>query len=86
MKWKNKKESILQYLAPVRGHYEKGLDMMLLKKSMSLVAKARFHLVVSIQTLQGGSCDVHLTEKMGRKHGAVRDKNQAPGSQFIMLH
>lgn len=69
----------------MRGHYEKGFNMMLLKKGMSLVAKARFHLIVSIQTLQGGSCDVHLTENTGRKHGAVRDKNQAPGSQFIML-
>lgn len=85
IKWKSKNESIQQYLASVRGHYEKGLDMMLLKKGMSLVAEARFHLVVSIQTLQGGSCDVHLTENTGTKHGAVKAKNQVPGSQSIML-
>lgn len=33
---------------------------MLLEEGVSLVAEARLHLVVAVQTLQGGSRDVHL--------------------------
>lgn len=39
---------------------------MFLKEGMSLVAEARFHLVVSVQTLQGGPRDVHLAESTSR--------------------
>lgn len=39
---------------------------MFLKEGMSLMAEARLHLVVSIQTLQGGPCDVHLAESTSR--------------------
>ena len=43
---------------------------MFLKEGMSLVAEARLHLVVSIQTLQGGPCDVHLAESTSRAEDA----------------
>ncbi len=43
---------------------------MFLKEGMSLVAEARFHLVVSVQTLQGGPCDVHLAERISRAKDA----------------
>lgn len=61
---------ILAYFASVWWHDEIGLYVMFLKEGMSLVAKARFHLVVSIQTLQGGPCDVHLAESTSRAQDA----------------
>lgn len=51
---------ILAYFASVWWHDEICLYVMFLKEGMSLVAEARLHLVVSVQTLQGGPCDVHL--------------------------
>lgn len=59
---------------------------MFLKEGMSLVAEARLHLVVSIQTLQGGPCDVHLAESTSRAEGrkAVSDKSLAVRSQIII--
>lgn len=54
------------YFASVRRHDEKGLDVVFLEEGVSLVAKARFHLVVAIQTLQRGSRDVNLTENKKR--------------------
>lgn len=48
------------YLASVRRHNEVRLYVMLLKEGVPLVAEARLHFVVPIQTLQCGPCDVHL--------------------------
>lgn len=55
------------YFASVRWHDEEGLDVVFLEEGVSLVAAARLHLVVSVQTLQGGPGDVHLPEGGGRR-------------------
>lgn len=52
---------------------------MLLKEGMSLVTKARLHLIVAVQTLQGGSCDVHLPEEQmpeGEMSVVFKEKDQ----------
>lgn len=65
-----KGEMIVAYFASVWWHDEKRLYVMLLKEGMSLVAEARLHLVVSVQTLQGGPRDVHLAESTSRAEDA----------------
>lgn len=57
----------------MRGHDEEGLNVMFLKEGVSLVAEAWLHLVVPVQALQGGSCDVHFTRKKmkGKKNEGV---------------
>lgn len=86
-KRKCKKEIIMAYFASVWWHNEKSLNVKFLKEGMSLVAKAWFHLVVSIQTLQGRPCDVNLAESTSR---AEDDKqliiSQASRSQIIILN
>lgn len=67
---KHRKETIQSYFASVRWHDEIRLYVMLLKEGMPLVPEARFHLVVSIQTLQGGPCDVHLAGSISRAEDA----------------
>lgn len=54
------------YFTSVRRHNEERLNVVLLQEGVPLVAKTWFHLIVSIQTLQGGSCDVDLTESKKR--------------------
>lgn len=52
------------------------------------MAKARFHLVVSVQTLQGGPCDVHLaasTSKAEDKKQLVIKKSNAKVSNHYPL-
>lgn len=72
---KAEKES---YFASVRRHDEKRLDVVLLQEGVPLVAEARLHLVVAVQTLQGRPRDVHLAESTstGEDGGAVSDKSQ----------
>lgn len=50
------------YFASVRRHDEERLDVVLLQEAVPLVPEAWLHLVVSVQTLQGGPRDVHLAE------------------------
>lgn len=74
------------YLASVRGHDEERLDVMFLQEGVSLMSEARLHLVVSVQTLQGRPCDVHLAVSMDRERRTKREKlmkEVAPRSQII---
>lgn len=48
------------YLASVWGHDEVSLNGMFAEESVSLVAEARLHLVISIQTFQCCPGDVNL--------------------------
>lgn len=81
-KKKNRERNPSAYFASVWWHNEERLYVMLLEEGVSLVSEAWLHLVVAVQTLQGGPCDVHLTESRGQK--AVSDKSQAPTSQIII--
>lgn len=83
---KCKRETILAYLASVWWHDEICLYVMFLEEGVPLVAEARFHLVVSIQTLQGGPCDVHLAASTSRAEDTrgVSDKSLALRSQIII--
>lgn len=63
---------IVAYFASVWWHDEERLDVVFLKEGMSLVAEARLHLVVSIQTLQGGPGDVHFAESTSRAEDTGR--------------
>ncbi len=48
------------HLPAVRWHYEEGLDVVFEQERVSLAAVSRLHLVISVQTLQRGTRDVHL--------------------------
>lgn len=80
---KRRKESIFPYFSSVRRHDEICLYVMLLKEGMPLVAEARFHLIVPVQTLQGGPCDVHLAGSTSRAE-AVSRKGRTLRSQIII--
>lgn len=58
---KHRNETIRPYFTSVWWHDEICLYAMLLKKGMPLMAEAWLHLIVPIQTFQGGPCDVHLS-------------------------
>lgn len=62
-KKKKKKKTKAAYFASVWWHDEERLDVVFLEEGVSLMAEARLHLVVSVQALQGSTCDVHLAEQ-----------------------
>ena len=51
----------------MRWHYEERFDLMLEKEGVPFMAIARLHLIVSIETLQGGFGDVDFAVEHGHR-------------------